>query len=103
MILDKDKIIRKYRKPPPLKKIKAIVKKQKMSGARFEKCFGIPPGTLRQVYCGRDLPVRFWEMFYEWGKKKPKKVVTKIVTQIEPIKGLSDRLEAIAINKEPEE
>ena len=93
----KDEEIRlKYLKPPTLQQIKDFVESQNVSYSQFERFYRIPAGVLRQVKMGnRDLPVKFWAIFYErltptYGTSFKeinkivfkKKTVTKFVTQL---------------------
>jgi hypothetical protein len=97
MPLNRDQTIKKYLKPPSIQLILKVVKDAGVKATQFELYFGIPKGTIKQIKHGsRSMPVRFWELFYEWSENKKKtKKVTKKVTKTQPLAGVSDRLEAL--------
>ncbi len=79
---------RLYLKAPTIEQIEKFRKKLKVSAAQFERFFGIPRATIRNIRVGgRDLPVKFWNIIYEevvptYGTKPMKKrKATKNETQ----------------------
>lgn len=61
-----DRNRKKYLHAPTYKQIAAYMKKLKVSGAKFERFFGMSEATIRKIKQGkRELPVRFWHIIYE--------------------------------------
>lgn len=56
----------KYKTPPSKEQIEALIKESGVSQSVFEIFFSIGKGVLRVVRCGaRELPPRYWHIFYE--------------------------------------
>lgn len=82
----------KYLKAPTLEQVESFITKLKVSGAQFERFYGIPDGTIRQIKLNkRSLPAKFWHIIYEQVKpaygsgfldqnKAPVQTVTKVAT-----------------------
>lgn len=66
----RQKNLEKYLRAPDLEQIMAFVKELKVKARQFERFYGIPDGTIRQIKQGnRELPPKFWHIVYE--KIKP--------------------------------
>jgi len=61
----------KYLQPPPYDQIREYINGElKISMLHFERFFGIPTGTLKQIPFGHPLPAKYWHLIYD--KVKPK-------------------------------
>jgi len=60
----------KYLKAPTVAQIKEFIAELGVTTAQFERFYGIPYGTLADVYSGkRDISSKFWHIIFL--KKKP--------------------------------
>lgn len=86
----------KYLNPPTLQLIDSVIKRFGVSESQFERFFGIPKGTIKNIRYESDrmLPSKFWHLFYdpqydkimrrERVKTAITEQVTKLVTKLVP-------------------
>lgn len=62
----KQKNLETYLKEPEIEQIMAFINELGVSMTRFERFYGIPIGTIRQVKCGNTpLSPKYWHIIYE--------------------------------------
>lgn len=62
----------KWLNPPTIEQIEAVYKKLNVSGADFERFYGMPKGMIAKVRRGdKPMPAKYWHLFFEEPEKAP--------------------------------
>jgi hypothetical protein len=69
----------RYLFPPTYEQIKSVIEKTGLSEPGFERFFGIPETTIKQVRLGKrkHLPTPYWHLIFENSPQKDKNTAKK--------------------------